>query len=53
DELRQLLSERAPLGQIKAAAMRYGMQTLRVAAIDLVKRGETTLEEINRVTMVE
>ncbi|WP_437437808.1 GspE/PulE family protein [Trinickia violacea] len=53
DELRQLLSERAPLGHIKAAAMRYGMQTLRVAAIDLVKRGETTLEEINRVTMVE
>nr|WP_321940286.1 GspE/PulE family protein [Paraburkholderia sp. J8-2] len=53
DELRQLLSERAPLGHIKAAAMRYGMQTLRVAAIELVKRGETTLEEINRVTMVE
>ncbi|MBV8627579.1 MAG: type II/IV secretion system protein, partial [Paraburkholderia sp.] len=53
DELRQLLSERAPLGHIKAAAMRYGMQSLRTAAIDLVKRGETTLEEINRVTMVE
>lgn len=53
DELRQLLSERAPLGHIKAAAMRYGMQTLRVAAIEIVKRGETTLEEINRVTMVE
>ncbi|CAE6744631.1 hypothetical protein R20943_02609 [Paraburkholderia aspalathi] len=53
DELRQLLSERAPLGAIKAAAMRYGMQSLRTAAVELVKRGETTLEEINRVTMVE
>lgn len=53
DELRQLLSERAPLGHIKAAALRYGMTTLRASAIDLVKRGETTLEEINRVTMVE
>ncbi|KVD76342.1 general secretion pathway protein GspE [Burkholderia sp. ABCPW 14] len=53
DELRQLLSERAPLGQIKAAAMRYGMQTLRNAAVQLAIRGETTLEEINRVTMVE
>ncbi|OXI24279.1 GspE/PulE family protein [Burkholderia sp. AU15512] len=53
DELRQLLSERAPLGHIKAAALRYGMTTLRAAALDLVRRGETTLEEINRVTMVE
>jgi general secretion pathway protein E len=53
DELRQLLSERAPLGHIKAAALRYGMQTLRTAAIERVRRGETTLEEINRVTMVE
>ncbi|OAJ53470.1 GspE/PulE family protein [Paraburkholderia ginsengiterrae] len=53
DELRQLLSERAPLGAIKAAAFRYGMQSLRAAAVELVKRGETTLEEINRVTMVE
>ncbi|MGU7780106.1 GspE/PulE family protein [Burkholderia sp. PU8-34] len=53
DELRQLLSERAPLGAIKAAAMRYGMKTLRSAAIELVRCGETTLEEINRVTMVE
>ncbi|MGF6729211.1 general secretion pathway protein E [Paraburkholderia youngii] len=53
DELRQLLSERAPLGHIKAAALRYGMQTMRTAALSLVKQGETTLEEINRVTMVE
>ncbi|TDN62035.1 GspE/PulE family protein [Paraburkholderia sp. BL10I2N1] len=53
DELRQLLSERAPLGHIKAAALRYGMQTLRTAAVERVRRGETTLEEINRVTMVE
>jgi len=53
DELRQLLSERAPLTQIKAAAFRQGMQTLRNSAVRLVRQGETTLEEINRVTMVE
>jgi len=53
DELRQLLSERAPLTQIKAAAFRQGMKTLRSAAIKLVRQGETTLEEINRVTMVD
>jgi general secretion pathway protein E len=53
DELRQLLSERAPLMQIKAAAFRQGMKTLRSAAVKLVRQGETTLEEINRVTMVD
>ncbi len=53
DELRQLLSERAPLGQIKSAAMRCGMTTLRRAALKLLAAGETTLEEINRVTIVD
>ncbi|SCK24625.1 GspE/PulE family protein [Vogesella sp. LIG4] len=53
DELRQLLSERAPLMQIKNSAMHYGMQSLRTAAVGLVARGVTTLEEINRVTVIE
>ncbi|PMS35605.1 general secretion pathway protein E [Trinickia symbiotica] len=53
DELRQLLSERAPLGQIKSAALRCGMTTLRRAAVKLLAAGETTLEEINRVTIVD
>ena len=53
DELRQLLSERAPLGHIKSAAMRCGMTTLRNAAVALLAQGETTLEELNRVTIVD
>ncbi|WP_233867572.1 GspE/PulE family protein [Paraburkholderia adhaesiva] len=53
DELRELLSERAPLARIKEAAARSGMDNLRAAAVRLVMNGETTLEEINRVTMVE
>jgi general secretion pathway protein E len=53
DELRQLLSERAPLGHIKSAALRYGMTTLRSAAVCLLRQGETTLEEINRVTIAD
>ena len=53
DELRQLLSERAPISQIKQAAMRSGMTTLRTAAVKLVAAGETTLEELNRVTIVD
>lgn len=53
DELRQLISERAPLAQIKQAAFRTGMRSLRSAAIGLLANGETTLEEINRVTIAE
>jgi general secretion pathway protein E len=33
--------------------MRSGMTTLRAAAVKLVAAGETTLEEINRVTIVD
>jgi len=53
DELRALLSERAPLMRIKSLALAQGMRTLRSAAIAMVAMGETTLEEINRVTVVE
>jgi len=53
DELRTLLSERAPLARIKSAALQQGMQTLRKAAIEMAAAGETTLEEINRVTISE
>ena len=52
DELRELIAARAPIGQIKAAAARGGTRNLREAALDLVRLGETTLEEINRVTLV-
>ena len=53
DRLRDLMSERAPLSHIKQEAHNAGIQTLRDAAIELLLRGETTLEEINRVTQVE
>ncbi|MCC6532012.1 MAG: type II/IV secretion system protein [Burkholderiales bacterium] len=52
DDLRELIAERAPLTQIKAAAARHGVTLLREAALALVARGETTLAEANRVTMV-
>ncbi len=52
DELRELVVERAPIRRLKEAAGRAGVRSLREAAVDLVKRGETTLEEINRVTFV-
>jgi general secretion pathway protein E len=52
DELRELIVARAPIGQIKEAAARGGTRSLREAALSLVKSGDTTLEEINRVTLV-
>jgi general secretion pathway protein E len=52
DELRELISSRAPLKQIKAMAKQNGTRLLRESALDLVEQGITTLEEINRVTFV-
>ncbi|AAZ97387.1 type II secretion system protein E [Thiobacillus denitrificans ATCC 25259] len=52
DTLRELVVARAPIGQIKEAATRGGTRNLRDEALALVKAGDTTLEEINRVTLV-
>jgi general secretion pathway protein E len=52
DEMRELITGHAPVRQIKAAARQNGTRLLREAALDLVAKGETTLEEINRVTFV-
>ncbi|HEX2829437.1 MAG TPA: GspE/PulE family protein [Burkholderiales bacterium] len=52
DEIRELITTRAPMRKLKDAAQAYGTRFLRAAAIDAVKRGDTTLSEINRVTFV-
>jgi general secretion pathway protein E len=52
DEIRELIVAREPIRKIKDAACRNGTRFLREAALDLVANGETTLEEINRVTFV-
>jgi general secretion pathway protein E len=52
DELRELIIGRAPLRKLKDAAQAAGMRFLREAALDAVRNGETTLQEINRVTFV-
>jgi general secretion pathway protein E len=52
DEIRELIASRAPIRQVKEAATRAGVRSLRQTALDLVARGETSLEEINRVTYV-
>jgi len=52
DDLRELVIAREPAKVLKAAARKAGTVTLREAALALVKSGETTLEEIDRVTIV-
>ena len=50
DEIRELIVDKQPIRRIKAAAQANGTRSLRLAALDLVKRGATTLDEIRRVT---
>lgn len=50
DELRELVLERAPDARILEAARLGGMVTLREECLALVQAGETTLEEVLRVT---
>jgi len=52
DELRELITARAPVRQLKEAARTSGTRFLRDAALEAVKNGESTLEEINRVTFI-
>jgi general secretion pathway protein E len=52
DELREMIVAREPIRRLKEAAQRSGTRFLREAALDLVRRGETSLEEANRVTFV-
>jgi general secretion pathway protein E len=52
DELRELVVRGEPVRLLREAAARNGTHFLRQAALDCVRRGETTLQEINRVTFV-
>ena len=52
DELREMIVAREPIRKLKEAAKRSGMRTMREAAIEAAANGQTTLQEINRVTFV-
>ncbi len=52
DEIRQLLVEKVPMIRVKDKARAKGLRFLRESALDLVRSGQTTLQEINRVTFV-
>jgi general secretion pathway protein E len=52
DELREAIISRAPVRQLKELSQKGGVRLIRSVALDLVRRGETTLEEVNRVTVM-
>ncbi len=52
DEIREMIIDRAPARLIREAASRNGTRFLRESALELVRNGDTTLKEINRVTFV-
>jgi general secretion pathway protein E len=51
DTLRRLIAEKAPVAAVKEEARRTGIRFLREIALDLALQGETTLEEVARVTV--
>ncbi len=51
--MRPLILSRAPSSTIAARAIEQGMRTLRTDGWNKVKAGETTIEEVLRVTQIE
>lgn len=50
ESIRELTVERVPASRIKHAALEEGMKTLRASALEKVHAGESTIEELIRVT---
>jgi type IV pilus assembly protein PilB len=53
DPIRELILDKRPTSEIRRLAMQEGMSFLRESALDRVRRGFTTLKEINKVTFIE
>lgn len=53
NEIRELILQGAPAAEIKKAAIRSGMKTLRMSGLTKVKEGITSIEEVLRVTVKE
>ncbi|MFM0068942.1 GspE/PulE family protein [Paraburkholderia aspalathi] len=51
DEIRDMVVEKQPIRVIKEAARKNGTRRLRDVALALVRRSETTLAEVKRVTV--
>jgi type IV pilus assembly protein PilB len=53
DTTRELILDRRPISEIKRHATGEGMKLLRESALEKALSGQTTLQEINKVTFVE
>ena len=51
DELREMIVQRQSMKKIKEVARSKGTRSLLDAALEVVREGETTLEEVRRVTL--
>lgn len=52
DEIREMIIGRASIRALKEQARKEGTRFLRDVALELVKEGHSTLQEVNRVTFV-
>ena len=53
DNVREMILAKTSSSEIRRAAREEGMHFLRESALDRVRRGLTTLKEINKVTFIE
>jgi type IV pilus assembly protein PilB len=53
DPIRELILAKKPTSEVRKQAQKEGMGFLRESALDRVRRGVTTLKEINKVTFIE
>jgi len=53
DPIRELILDKKPGSEVRKLAQKEGMSFLRESAMDRVKRGFTSLKEINKVTFIE
>ena len=53
DEIKEMILDKKPLSEIKKIAMEQGMVPIRKNGINKVKKGITSISELNRVTIKE
>ena len=53
DPIRELILDKRPTSEVRKLAQKEGMSFLRESALDRVRKGLTTLKEINKVTFIE
>jgi type II secretory ATPase GspE/PulE/Tfp pilus assembly ATPase PilB-like protein len=53
DPIREMILEKKPASEVRKLAQQRRHELLRESALDRVRRGFTTLKEINKVTFIE